>query len=132
MRERAGTPAALLAMIGRVAGLLPTHTRRSEESQSLQQFSTPSPLALVAGVAAGITSADVVLEPSAGTGMLAVFAEIMPACVGTQNPNKPRMALNELAETRAALLRRLFPDTLVTPHDAPPTSATRRVGQKSV
>src|SRR3546814_15241886 len=85
---------------------------RSEESQSLQQFSTPSPLALVAGVAAGITSADVVLEPSAGTGMLAVFAEIMPACVGTQNPNKPRMALNEIAETRAALLRRLFPDSL--------------------
>src|SRR3546814_14916925 len=92
MRERAGTPAALLAMIGRVAGLLPTHTRRSEESQSLQQFSTPSPLALVAGVAAGITSADVVLEPSAGTGMLAVFAEILPACVGTQTPNKHRMA----------------------------------------
>jgi len=108
MQERAATPAALLSMITRVAGLLPTHTRRSEESQSLQQFSTPSPLALVAGIAAGLTGDDAVLEPSAGTGMLAVFAEIMGA----------RLALNEIAETRAALLKRLFPDNPVSTHDA--------------
>src|SRR3546814_9526295 len=45
-QERAASPAALLSMISRIAGLLPTHTRRSEESQNLQQFSTPAPLAL--------------------------------------------------------------------------------------
>ena len=49
-----------------------------------------------------------VLEPSAGTGMLAVFAEIMSA----------RLALNEIADTRAALLKRLFPDNPVSTHDA--------------
>lgn len=108
MREKADSPAAQLAMLSRIAGLLPTHTRRTQESQQFQQFSTPMPLAYAASIAAGLTSDDAVLEPSAGTGMLAVFAEIM----GT------RMVLNEIAETRAALLRRLFPDSLVTTHDA--------------
>lgn len=118
MREKAGSPVAILAMLSRIAELLPTHTRRTQESEEFQQFSTPMPLAYVASIAAGVTGDDVVLEPSAGTGMLAVFAEIMPACVGAQNPNKPRLALNEIADTRAALLRRLFPDSLVTTHDA--------------
>ena len=45
IQARAGAPAAELPMLGRIAALLPTHTRRSEESQALQQFSTP--LALV-------------------------------------------------------------------------------------
>jgi|10_taG_2_1085330.scaffolds.fasta_scaffold00652_13 hypothetical protein len=118
MQERAASPAALLSMISRIAGLLPTHTRRSEESQNLQQFSTPAPLALLAAMAAGITPDDVVLEPSAGTGLMAIFAEIMPACGGTQNTGKPRLALNEIAETRVALLRRLFPDAVTSTHDA--------------
>ncbi|WP_136661558.1 strawberry notch family protein, partial [Nitratireductor sp. XY-223] len=108
MRENTASAEALLAMVSRIAGLLPTHTRRSEESRALQQFSTPAPLALVAAVAAGLTESDVVLEPSAGTGLMAVFAGIMGA----------KLALNEIAETRAALLRRLFPNSLVTAHDA--------------
>ena len=108
MQEKAASPAALLSMISRIAGLLPTHTRRSEESQVLQQFSTPAPLAMVAAIAAGITPDDVVLEPSAGTGLLAIFAEVMGA----------KLALNEIAETRVALLRRLFPETIITQHDA--------------
>ena len=41
MRARAASPAAMLPMLAKIAGLLPTHTRRSEESQALQQFSTP-------------------------------------------------------------------------------------------
>src|SRR3546814_19759903 len=36
--RKAGSPAAALPMLAKVADLLPTHTRRSEESQSLQQF----------------------------------------------------------------------------------------------
>jgi len=118
MQEKAASPAALLSMISRIAGLLPTHTRRSEESQVLQQFSTPAPLALVVAMAAGITPDDVVLEPSAGTGLMAIFAEIMPACGGAQNTGKPRLALNEIAETRVSLLRRLFPDAVTSTHDA--------------
>ncbi len=99
---------AQLAMIAKVAGLFPTHTRRSEESQALQQFSTPLPLAFVAARAAGLSAADVVLEPSAGTGLLAVFAELGGAA----------LVLNELADGRADLLRLLFPVAPVSRFDA--------------
>jgi predicted RNA methylase len=107
MRCRASSPVALLAMLAKVAALLPSHTRRSEESQALQQFSTPIALGFAATTAAAITPADLVLEPSAGTDLLAIFAELAGS----------RLVLNELAETRAALLRRIFPDVPVTRHD---------------
>ena len=76
MRGRAASPPALLAMLAKLAALLPSHTRRSEESQALQQFSTPIALGFAASTAAAITPADLVLEPSAGTGLLAIFAEL--------------------------------------------------------
>ncbi|HEY1076218.1 MAG TPA: strawberry notch family protein, partial [Fontimonas sp.] len=90
------------------ASCLPTHTRRSEDSQALQQFSTPIPLGLAACAAAGITPADRVLEPSAGTGLLAVFAELAGGV----------LVLNELAEARAALLDHLFAGVKVSRFDA--------------
>ena len=108
MRARAASPAALLPMLAKIAGLLPTHTRRSEESQALQQFSTPIALGLAASAAAAITPADLVLEPSAGTGLLAIFAELAGES----------LVLNELAETRAGLLGHLFPGIAVTRFDA--------------
>jgi predicted RNA methylase len=108
IRTRAATPAAQLAMLGKLAGLLPSHTRRSEESQALQQFSTPITLGFVAGLAAALTPGDLVLEPSAGTGLLAIFAEMTGAS----------LILNELAETRAGLLYHLFPGLSVTRFDA--------------
>src|SRR6266508_1508858 len=40
MRERAASPSAYLAMLAKLAAHVPSHTRRSEESQALQQFST--------------------------------------------------------------------------------------------
>jgi hypothetical protein len=91
MQARAATPGAMLAMLTKVAGLLPTHTRRSEESQALQQFSTPILLGLCAATAAAITAADFVLEASAGTGLLAILAELAGGA----------LTLNELADTRA-------------------------------
>ncbi|MCW8060833.1 strawberry notch family protein [Agrobacterium tumefaciens] len=106
--RKAGSPTATLPMLAKVAALMPTHTRRSEEAQSFQQFSTPIPLGLVAATAAAITPADRVLEPSAGTGLLAILAEITG---GT-------LVLNELAETRASLLSSLFPALAVTRFDA--------------
>jgi hypothetical protein len=67
--RQADAPAARLAALSKISGLLPSHTRRSEESQSLQQFSTPIPLGFAALTAAAIGPDDVVLEPSAGTGL---------------------------------------------------------------
>ncbi len=106
--RKGGSPSANLPLLGRVAALIPTHTRRSEEAQSFQQFSTPIPLGLVAATAAAITPADRVLEPSAGTGLLAILAEIAGGS----------LVLNELAETRASLLSSLFPAPSVTRFDA--------------
>ncbi|ODU16646.1 MAG: methylase [Sphingomonas sp. SCN 67-18] len=106
--RKAASPAARFSALAKIAGLLPTHTRRSEESQALQQFSTPAPLGLAAVAAASITADDIVLEPSAGTGLLAILAEISGGA----------LLLNELAETRADLLAALFPDVAVTRFDA--------------
>ncbi|MET3616022.1 putative RNA methylase [Rhizobium aquaticum] len=105
---RANAPKATLAMLTKVAGLIPTHTRRSEESQQLQQFSTPMPLAYVAARAAGIMADDTVLEPSAGTGLMAIFAELAHA----------RLSLNEYAPVRHGLLEQLFSASTVSQHDA--------------
>src|SRR5258707_3264284 len=108
MCERAASPSAFLAMLRKVAALMPSHTRRSEESQALQQFSTPMGLGFAASIAAAIAPADLVLEPSAGTGLLAVHAELAGAS----------LVLNELADARACLLDHLFPGITVTRHDA--------------
>ena len=108
MRSRAGSAAAILEMLTRLAGRLASQTRRSEESEQLQQFSTPLALGFAAAEAAALNPSDVVLEPSAGTGLLAIFAELAEA----------RLALNEIAEARAGLLGRLFRDVAVTRHNA--------------
>ena len=108
MRAKAASPAAMLPLLMRIASLLPTHTRRSEESESLQQFSTPIGLAFVASIAAAITPADVVLEPSAGTGLLAILAELAGAS----------LVLNEFADGRTGILAQLFPGVATTQFDA--------------
>jgi hypothetical protein len=91
MRARASSPRAMLDMLIRLGERVPSQTRRSEESENFQQFSTPISLGFVAAEAAALTNADLVLEPSAGTGLLAIFAELARA----------RLALNEIADTRA-------------------------------
>ena len=120
MAARAGSCDALLPMLAKVAGLLPTHTRRSEESETFQQFSTPLALGIAANAAAAIAPSDQVLEPSAGTGLLAIFAELAGAS----------LMLNELAETRAGLLCHLFPDVAVTRFDAAQIDDHLRSGVK--
>ncbi len=106
--RKSGSPAQALHMLEKVVGLLPTHTRRSLESEAYQQFSTPVPLGLAVLTAAAITPADRVLEPSAGIGLLAILAEIAGGS----------LVLNELAETRAGILSLVFPNVGVTRHDA--------------
>ena len=117
MRRTCGSgvdgPRRMLAMLEAVAALEPSHTRRSEEQVRLQQFSTPLPLAYAALQAAAIRPGDVVLEPSAGTGMLAVMAE---CALGDRAAGA--LHLNEYAQTRARLLTRLFPEAAVTAFNA--------------
>ena len=117
IRRQAGAgpdgPRRMLAMLAAIAALEPSHTKRSEDQVRLQQFSTPLPLAYAALRAAAIRPGDVVLEPSAGTGMLAVMAE---CALGDRAAGA--LHLNEIANARAGLLGELFPATPVTRHNA--------------
>ena len=108
-----GSAAAMLAMLETLAALEPSQTRRSEEQLALQQFSTPLPFAYAALQAAAIRPGDIVLEPSAGTGMLAVMAE----CALGKHASGA-LHLNEIATTRAGLLAGLFAHAPVTRHNA--------------
>lgn len=78
---------------------LPTQTVRTEEKDAYQQFSTPPPLAFAAALAAGIRAQEDVLEPSAGTGNLAVWAEEMEA---------GQIHANEIDPERRAILHDVF------------------------
>jgi protein-L-isoaspartate O-methyltransferase len=101
-------PAEIAALLASVTDLTLTHTRRSEEQVALDQFSTPPALAALAVLAAQVRPGDKVLEPSAGTGLMAIIAE---ACGAT-------LELNEIAPHRSALLDGLFPAAARTRHDA--------------
>lgn len=101
-------PAEITALLAALSALTPTHTRRSEERVALDQFSTPPELAAVAVAAAQVRPGDRVLEPSAGTGLLAIVAEV---CGG-------EVCLNELSAHRAGLLDGVFPLASRTRHDA--------------
>jgi hypothetical protein len=108
IHAKVSDPFERLKLVERIARLAPTQTRRSEEMLALQQFSTPLGLAWVAGFAASFMPGELMLEPSAGTGLLAIKAEL----------GASRLALNEVADVRSALLRQLFYTATVTTHDA--------------
>jgi hypothetical protein len=108
MAQKAGSSERYLFMLERLSALLPSHTRRSEESDQFQQFSTPLGLGFLIALAARIAPHDLVLEPSAGTGLLAIHAEGAGAS----------LVLNELAETRHGLLSALFPGQSVSRFNA--------------
>ena len=87
---------------------LPTQSRRDGEMEEFQQFSTPPPLAFAANWVANITSIDTVMEPQAGTGDLAIWADIAGA----------KVVLNELSKRRTELLEALFPDAQIFQENA--------------
>ena len=85
--------------------LIPTQTTRTEEMDEFQQFSTPPALAFVANWVANLKENDVYLEPSAGTGNIAIFGKI---------ENVKETIVNELAPRRAAILKELGFDQVFT------------------
>jgi hypothetical protein len=101
-------PLAVLATLEKLQSLMATQSRRSDRSQRWQQFSTPLPLGYVVAQAAGLGADDVVLEPSAGTGLLALFAEGGVA----------GMQINELEPRRSALLKQMFSGVAISNHNA--------------
>lgn len=108
LRAKTQDSSDLFPRLKKLTELLPTHTKRSEDGQAFQQFSTPIPYAVILADAAAISQHDLVLEPSAGTGQLAIHAVLAGAHVH----------LNELEPSRADLLAALFPDLAITRHNA--------------
>ncbi|AOW24674.1 MULTISPECIES: strawberry notch family protein [Sphingomonas] len=101
----AGTTPAVDAAIGLMARL-PTQTVRSEEQIDWQQFSTPLDLATITVMLANARADDIVLEPSAGNGLL--VAGLPPIAA---------LQLNEIDPARRERLSATFPKASVTGHD---------------
>ena len=100
-------PVSTLRRLEDLANSLPTQTHRAEEQVVLQAFSTPLPLAWLAGRASRLSVADLVLEPSAGTGLLACSAK-RAGC---------RLALNEIDRGRRRFLAEAYPGASLSGHD---------------
>lgn len=100
-------PEKLLVYCEKLIALLPTQTVRSENQIELQQFSTPLPMAALIWILGSATERDLALEPSAGTGLLAIGAMQAGA----------RLQLNEIDEQRNALLRLNFPTATLSSSD---------------
>lgn len=90
-------PGFALKTLDAALGRLPTQTLRTNEQQAFQQFSTPPTIAYVMAYALNADPSDVVLEPSAGTGMLAAFPKRAGAYVH----------VNEIAPRRKAILQEM-------------------------
>lgn len=100
-------PISTLRRLEELAGSLPTQTSRAETQVALQAFSTPLPLAWLAAHAALPSPADILLEPSAGTGLLASFAS-RSGC---------RLVLNEIDAGRRRCLASAYPDAALSAYD---------------
>ncbi len=123
-------PAAIARLLAEQARL-PVQTRRDETQIEFQQFSTPPAEALVVVKAAALCPGMAVLEPSAGTGNIAVLARLLGADVDTNEIDPRRRELLSLQgfEPTAFDAERL--DNLLPPENTyhavvmnPPFSAT--------
>lgn len=76
---------------------LPTQSKRTEETDKFQQFSTPPQLAYAVNWVANIRKGETYLEPSAGIGGLAVFGKNAGA----------KVVVNELSPRRREILKNL-------------------------
>ncbi len=108
LKQKADGAHGILPYLERIASLAPKQSRRSERSQILQQFSTPVGLSFVLAQAAQLNAEDIVLEPSAGNGLLAIHAE----AAGCE------LVLNEICPYRRAVLERVFPEAEIFAADA--------------
>lgn len=97
-----------LAALERLLAKVPTQSKRTAEQDDMQQFSTVPTLSFLANWVAKVSHTDLMLEPSAGVGGLAVFAKNAGA----------RVVLNELSSRRAAVLQEVLHDSKVYQENA--------------
>ncbi|MCP5396110.1 MAG: strawberry notch family protein [Sphingomonadaceae bacterium] len=100
-------PAQADRLLSELEGLVPAQVNRSETQVELQQFATPPRLAWLAARACAFVAGDKLLEPSAGTGLLALWG----------HKGGAELWLNEFSSERATCLASLFRGVDVTRHD---------------
>lgn len=119
---------------------IPTQSKRTEEMERFQQYSTPPSIAYIANWVANITNKDIVLEPSAGIGGLAVFAKKEGAKVIVNELSKRRleilkqMGFDQEFNFDAEQIDNLLPDDIkptVVIMNPPFSSAALRMGDKT-
>lgn len=133
---------ATVAKLEDLATRIPSHKSRTGNKDILQQFSTPPAYAYVAAWAANPIAADVILEPSAGTGGLvapalnsgaAVYAnEIDPARADLVQGLPVERVFREDAEFIGGSLAKKMPAPTVVVMNPPFSRAGHRLGNKKV
>lgn len=107
-----------LAKLQTLLWKLPTQTKRTAEMESFQQFSTPPNIAYLAAWTANVGAKDIVLEPSAGIGGLALWPKAWDATVYGNELSPRRLAfLNQLGldgtyNLNAEQINNLLPDEI--------------------
>lgn len=97
---------------------LPTQSVRTQEMQDFQQFSTPPNIAYLAAWAGNVRPGEMVLEPSAGIGGIAVFAKSWGAEVAVNELSKRRlgvlesMGFDHVFNENAEQLDNVLPDSI--------------------
>ncbi len=95
---------SVIEKLEKLQQLLPTETERSYKMVALQQFSTPLSMSLIANMICEVDENDVMLEPSAGEGNLAVFSKIAGA----------KVIANEIDPLRETLLKKIKVDQVLS------------------
>lgn len=98
--------------------MLPTQAWRSDTQITFQQFSTPAPIAYLASYLLNLNGSDIVLEPSCGTGSLAVWALAAGATVVSNEIDSRRRDLASLVGLEptghdAEFIDDLLPESIV-------------------
>lgn len=107
-----------LTSILRVMSKIPAQNKRTEEQELFQQYSTPPNIAYTAARMANINKDDIVLEPSAGIGGLALWGKAWGAKVYGNELSERRLAfLNELGldgtfNENAEQINNVLPDNI--------------------
>ena len=90
-------------IIDNILTKIPTQSKRTAEQDEFQQFSTPPNIAYIAAWVGNVNANDTVLEPSAGIGGLAVFAD----------KTAKEVIANELSPRRLDIIKQMgFDQTL--------------------
>lgn len=92
-----------ISNLARILQVIPTQSNRTPDQVAFQQFSTPPTLAYLINWLASVGSDNIVLEPSAGTGNLAVFAYNGGASLILNEWSKNKYGINRRANILDAL-----------------------------